>query len=403
MKKSLVALATLSFIGGALADVDVSGGVKLYGVLDAGYQSQSLANPGTSNTYTQQTNNYQGIYASNATSRFGIKAYRDLSEGLKGIAQAEIELAPDSATLLPNANRQAFVGLQSESMGSILIGTMETTAYEVWGMDVNGRVEYKPQVWRTLASVSMQDRANNSIKYITPTFNGFTGHFMYGYAEKPSTLGCGGSTTGETLDAGKASVCSEFSSIALKFKGENLVAAAVHDQTSNIVQAYKFAGIANAGVSTTVAAANTGIATAALIYSETTSTKTSFTNYTTPTQRDIFAINYSVDGYTFNYIFGNSYQSGVDASNTTNTIGLRKSIDNLTLAISYGEGVIKSVNSTADKTLASSGKITDTTFGAYYNFDKSTSAYLLMSSSTSTVGYYDGSNKTVAVGARYNF
>ena len=42
MKKTLVALATFSAIGSALADVDVSGGIKLYGVLDESIQSQKL-------------------------------------------------------------------------------------------------------------------------------------------------------------------------------------------------------------------------------------------------------------------------------------------------------------------------------------------------------------------------
>ena len=88
--------------------MDVSGGVKLYGVLDQSLQSQSLVNANTGTSY-----GYQGIFASAATSRFGVKAGRDLSDGIKGIAQAEIELAPDSATLLPSANRQAFVGLVS--------------------------------------------------------------------------------------------------------------------------------------------------------------------------------------------------------------------------------------------------------------------------------------------------
>ena len=163
MKKSLVALAAMTVVASAFADVDVSGGVKIYGVLDQGYQSQSLTNP-NANT----SNDYQGMYASNGTSRFGVKASRDLGDGLKGVAQAELELAPDTSTLLPSANRQAYVGLVSEKAGTLLMGTMETTAYEVFAMDVNGRVEYKPQVWRTLASVSMQDRANNAIKYISP-------------------------------------------------------------------------------------------------------------------------------------------------------------------------------------------------------------------------------------------
>jgi len=394
MKKSLVALATLSALGSAFADVDVSGGVKLYGVLDAGVQTQQLINPGYSSTATSVTNTYQGIFASNATSRFGIKAARDLSDGIKGFAQAEIELAPDSSTLLPSSNRQAFVGLSSDA-GSISIGTHETTAYEVWGMDVNGRIEYKPQVWRTLASVSMQDRANNSIKYITPTINGFTGHAMYGFAEVPSSLTC---TT--TLAAGTASACSTFFSYAVKYKSDKLNAAIVHDQTSYIVQAYKFAGIANAGVSTANAiTANTG-ATAALMYGDATATTA---NYNTPTQRDIISLSYDLDGTYFNYIYGKSYQTDLTGSNTTNTIGIRRAFDKLTLAVSYGTGTVVSVNSTASAIVAISGSTSDTTLGAYYNFDKSTSVYFLGSNQTSNVGLSDGATTTIAVGFRYNF
>jgi len=398
MKKTLVALATLSALGSAFADVDVSGGVKLYGVLDAGVQSQSLVNPGSSSV-ASVTNSYQGIFASNATSRLGVKASRDLGDGLKGVAQAEIELAPDQATLLPSSNRQAFVGLTSETAGTLLIGTMETTAYEVWGMDVNGRIEYKPQVWRTLTSVSMQDRANNSIKYISPSINGFTGHLMYGFAEKPSnSYSCGAYST-DTIAAGTASACSEFSSLAIKFKGENLTAAIVHDQTTYIVQAYKFAGIANAGSSAATAAS--GIAVKALAYGETSAT--SFSNYNTPVQRDIVAINYDLDGTLFNYIYAKSYQNDLAASNVTNTFGIRKAFDKMTLAVSYGTGTVTSVNTTATLLLAESGSTTDLTFGAYYNFDKSTSVYFLGSQSTSTVGYYSGANTTFAMGARYNF
>jgi predicted porin len=394
MKKTLVALAALSALGSAFADVDVSGGVKLYGVLDQGVQNQTLNNPYSSSV----SNTYTGIFASAATSRLGVKASRDLGDGIKGVAQAEIELAPDVATLLPSSNRQAFVGLSSETAGTVLIGTMETTAYEVWGMDVNGRVEYKPQVWRTVTSVSGQDRTNNSIKYISPAFNGFTAHLMYGYAEKPSTnYACTAA-----LGAGTASACSEFSSYALKFKGDNLNAAVVHDQMTNIVQAYKFAGIANAGVSTTTALTSGAGAVAALMYGDSTATNA---NYTTPTQRDIIALSYDLDGLYMNYIYARSYQADLTGSNTTNTFGIRKAFDKVTLAASFGTGTVTSVNTltSATLTLAESGSTTDTTFGAYYNFDKSTSVYLLASRTTSTVGYYDGSTTTVALGARYNF
>jgi len=388
MKKSLVALATMTVVASAFADVDVSGGVKIYGVLDQGYQSQSLTNP-TANT----SNDYQGMYASNGTSRFGVKASRDLGDGLKGVAQAELELAPDTATLLPSANRQSFVGLVSEKAGSLLMGTMETTAYEVWAMDVNGRVEYKPQVWRTLASVSMQDRANNAIKYISPEFGGFTLHLMQSFAEKASTVAVAAPTLGS------ANSFSEFTSVGLKYKGENLTAAFLHDQTTYIQQGYKFAGVTNAGVSaTTVPTSYNSV----MLYG---ASGTSTTGYLEATQRDIIAFNYNIDGTILSYIYGKSYQSG-GGSNTTSTIGFRKAFDKLTLAYSYGTGAIDSKGSAVSgltNTLASDGTITDSTLGAYYNFDKSTQAYMLYSHSTSSVGYYDGVNNTFAIDARYNF
>lgn len=163
MKKSLVALAAMTVVASAFADVDVSGGIKMYGVIDQAVMTQSLTTPKDGSSA-----DYSGMFAANATSRIGFKGARDLSEGFKGIFQVEIQLDPDTATLLPSKNRTAFVGLQSDVAGSLLMGTMETTAYEVFGMDVNGRIEYKPQVWRTTTSLDLQDRANNSIKYISP-------------------------------------------------------------------------------------------------------------------------------------------------------------------------------------------------------------------------------------------
>ena len=79
MKKTLVALATFSAIGSALADVDVSGGIKLYGVFDQAVTQQTLKNPNT-NAVT----NYTSMFASQATSRLGVRGSRDLGEGFKG-------------------------------------------------------------------------------------------------------------------------------------------------------------------------------------------------------------------------------------------------------------------------------------------------------------------------------
>jgi len=384
MKKSLVALATLSVLGNAFADVDVSGGVKLYGVLDQSVQQQNLTDA-TTGTTTNRT----GLFASAATSRFGVKASRDLGNGLKGVAQAEIQLDPDTATLLPSKNRTAFVGLQSNNAGTIMLGTMETTAYEVFGMDVNGRIEYKPQVWRTTASSDTQDRANNSVKYITPEFGGFTGHFMMSSAENPDT------TTG-----------SDYKSIGIKFHQDKLKVALVNDSLTNQKASYKFAGIVNAGVSkdwittkTDYGGTNT-LQSVALVYGGS-STASVF--------RDIASVSYDFDIFSVNYIFAKSYTTDVNAGSlTTNTFGIRVPFENFTIALSYGTGTVNSyttaVSSVYTASKASDGTIDDTTLGIYYNFDKSTQVYILSSSSASHgVGYNDGKNQTSAIGVRYNF
>lgn len=390
---SIATLLIVSLCGNAYADVEVASGLSLYGVLDQGLQSQSLTNP-----YTNVSSTYQGLFASSGTSRFGFKASREFADGFKAIAQAEIELAPDSSTLLPSSNRQAFVGFENGDIGSMLLGTMETTAYEVWGMDANGRVEYKPQVWRTLASVSLQDRANNAIKYISPSYAGFTVHAVKSFAEKSSNAAVSAPTPGS------ANPMSEITSLGIKYKDNSLSAAWVHDRTSYIQQAYRFAGVTNSGVSASnvpnYGDADKTAYNTTLIYGSSSLTS----GYTNPTQRDIFGISFKFENTVINYIFGKSYQEQ-GGSNTSSTIGIRQAFKQLSLALSYGNGTISSpatISSTSYK-YAGNGKISDLTLGAYYYFDTSTHAYLIYSNSTSNLGFYEGGSKTVSMGARYNF
>lgn len=389
MKKSIVALATLSVLGNAFADVDVSGGVKLYGVLDQSVQSQQMVSPSAT---TQVSTNYQGMFASAATSRLGVKAQRDLGDnGFIGFAQAEIELAPDHATLLPSKNRTALAGIKG-GFGSIIFGTQETTAYEVFGMDVNGRVEYKPQMWRTTTSADTQDRANNALKYITPEMSGFTGHFMMNFNEQSSAY----TPTTYATYANQA----VFFSYGLKFNKDNFKAAVVHDSLSNTIMQYNFAGLNNAGVSAQSATSSTKLAYG---YYGAFSTSRPLAAI----QRDIVSLSYDFGAASVNYLYAKAFQNGTyAASNTTNTYGIKIPFDKITLALSYGTGSVNSYNTAGTGTtnsLAGDGTNTDTTFGAYYNFDKSTQAYFLFSNTTSTVGYVDGSNTTTAIGARYNF
>ena len=372
MKKSLVALAAMTVVASAFADVDVSGGVKLYGVVDMGVQTQSLVSP-----LTNVTSDYQGMFASAATSRFGFKASRDLGDGLKGIAQVEIQLNPDQSTLLPAKNRTAFVGLSSEKAGTIMGGTMETFAYEVFASDVNGRIEYKPQTWRTTTSSSLQDRANNAIKYVTPNISGFTGHAMLSFGEQSSVATC-------TVS------CAALTSYALKYSSDNLKGAFVHDSITHTLQSVTLVGDGVSGALNTLYYGNND----------------SWATGMDAVQRDIITASYDFGPALVSYIYAKSFQSDT-ASNTTHTYGVKVPFDKITLALSYGTGSVNSAGITASTStnyIASDGTLSDTTLGVYYNFDKSTQVYMLYSKSTSSGLYtYDSSNTVAAFGARYNF
>ena len=372
MKKSLVALAILSVVGSAFADVDVSGGIKMYGVIDQAVTSQTLTDPSVAN----RSVNYTSLFAASATSRIGFKGSRDLGDGVKGRIQAEIQVEPDNSTQLPARNRQTFVGISKESVGEILLGTQETTAYEIFGMDVNGRVEYKPQVWRTTASSETQDRANNALKYVSPEIAGFTAHVMKGFADATNSA-------------------STFTSAGLKYQQDKIKAAYVVDQLTNSTGSYKFAGLINAGPSKEGATWTSD----ALVYAGTT---------TTTITRNIGSITYDFGPASVNYIYAKSYNSTSSKAGSllTNTLGIRVPYDQFAFAMSYGAGTIDSYTSTAATKVAGDGNITDTTFGMYYNLDKATSFYLLGSTSTLSSGAASvqaGKNVTYAIGARYNF
>lgn len=386
----------------ARADVDLSDGLKLYGLLDQGVVTQKLTSPNTGAEV-----GYSGVAAVSATSRLGFKGNRHLSQGLTGLFQIELQLDADSSALLPAKNRTAFVGLQVDNVGTIALGTIETAGYEVYGTDVNTRVEYKPNVWRTMSSLDLQDRANNSIKYISPSLGGFELHLQKSFSEQASNAAVYGTT---------ANTFAEFKSLALKYKSDTLKAMFVHDETQNALMGYKFAGLSNAGISTT------GTTDYALYYAMPGTNNAGFTaaNTTlatsTPIQRDFVTTTYDFGKWLINYLYAKSYQTGTYAgSNTTHTLGFKVPWDQFTAALSLGTGHLTSYTgstavsgstntaATTPSGRAKSGSFSDATLGLYYNIDKSTFVYLIGSDSASSVGVTDGKSKTLAMGARYNF
>ena len=387
MKKSLVALATFSLVGTAFADVDVSGGIKLYGLIDQAAMKQSWvssqSSPTTGNNTTQS-----GNYAASATSRLGIRGNRDLGDGLKGLIQVEIELVPQNNSdqdtgyktrgLMPPKNRGTFVGLESKEAGSIRLGTQETTAYELVAMDVNGRVEYKPQTWRYVTSASTQDRAGHSIKLTSPEIAGITASAMYA----PKQI----NNSNDSL----AELTPTFTSLGVKYHNGNLRFAYVNDSMKNpsavVAASYRMPGEQYEGLTTITGGTKTTYASGSI---------------GTALKRNLIGASYDAGFANFAYIYADSSVSGTGTAGgklSTNTIGVSVPFDKFKVALSMGNG---SYSTTGGSIY---GKVTDTTLGGYYSFDKSTSAYLLSSNATHTYTTNPaGSTKSTALGVKFQF
>ena len=379
MNKNVFILAAMA-AASAHADVEVAAGFKLYGVLDQAYTTQSVSSAKSTPKIYKNT----GFFAAASTSKFGVKGERDLGNAVKAVIQFEQELAPDEDKLMPQKNRTAFVGLENKTMGGVRLGTQETPAYVLFGSDANGRVEYKPQLWRFLAADPKQDRANNAIKLISPKFGPVNVEFMRGFSE----VAQGGSGT-----------ANEFTSWGVNFQEGQLSAKLVWDSLSNSALNYYLPSEPNAG----------SLNYDSILEANRKKTKMIDSSSTKPLQRAFASISYDMGVAKVNYIFGGAYTEG-KGQVITNTVGIRVPMDQWTVALSAGMGNYTNADGN-NGTATIAGKLSDTTLGAYYSFDKSTTAYLLTSlgrntpSVTSTYFTADttGESKTTAVGLRYNY
>ena len=375
MKNILVVLFGMAIAGQALADVDVAAGVKLYGVLDQAVQSQAL----TDSISTTAGQKYVGMYAAVSTSRLGVRAERDLGGSTKAHIQIEIELKPDKAKglLSTTSNRGNFVGLSGKA-GTVRMGTQETMAYETFAMDANGRTEYKPQLWRLTQTkgdaVSQGDRAGNSVKYITPSFSGFTGHALAAFGE------------GNT----------RYQSLAIKYQQDKIKAVLVRDSTDNAK-----GKLCAPGTNCTDGVAYDGSTVGnsnSLVWGGSDTDKVF---------RNIAAASYDLGPAVLNYIYAKAYTTANNkvGSLTTHTVGVKVPVDAFTFALSAGTGTLDSYTTASASSLtAGDAKLADTTLGAYYAFDKSTSAYFV--GSLTRIGSQSvqaGSVKTANIGLQYKF
>ncbi len=177
MKKSLIALAVMAAAGAASAQSSV----QLYGIADVwvgSLKSESLVAgklQGTRQTVVESG----GV----SDSRWGLKGSEDLGNGLKATFTLEQGFNIDSGAAAAGFNREASIGLQSNAFGTVKFGKQYNAFDDVSAAQSTVFDSDLAPINNVFYSTAFARSENNTIKYISPEFSGFTGSFSYSLGE----------------------------------------------------------------------------------------------------------------------------------------------------------------------------------------------------------------------------
>lgn len=187
--------------------------VTLYGIVDSGLMYQ---NNGT--TVGSAAAGHASVKLSPggwALNRFGLRGSEDLGGGARALFQLEtgFTIGNGAAQFAGGLfTRQAWVGLGHERYGTLTAGRQYTAYFTLLS-------PYSPALWLTGAgahpgdidSLDMSYRANNSVVYMSPTWNGFTLGASYAFGERAGSLNAGAAwSAGMRYVAGPVGVAAAF-------------------------------------------------------------------------------------------------------------------------------------------------------------------------------------------------
>jgi predicted porin len=176
MKKTLLAVALPALLLSGAAHAQSS--VTLYGVIDEGldFTSNAAGHSG-----------YAMVSGDVAGSRWGLKGSEDLGGGLKAIFQLENGFNINNGKLGQGGlefGRLAFVGLSSERYGKFTVGRQYDPTVDMWsGFTAAGNTmgDFASHPFDN-DNADWDFQIQNSVKYVSPTYHGFTGEAMYGFS-----------------------------------------------------------------------------------------------------------------------------------------------------------------------------------------------------------------------------
>ena len=191
MKKSLLAMAMVS----AFAAPAFAQNVEVYGVVDVGVQQ---VDNGTTNVVDMKS-------GGQSESRLGFKGGENLGGGLKAefVLETGVDLTngAQDGTLF---GRQSWVGLSSESMGSVRLGRQLTSGYNTAYAVDPFKLGMAGNAGEVLGGATLEKHLDKAVTYVSPSMGGFKGEVQYGFggSEKESdnrTLTLSGSYTAGPL------------------------------------------------------------------------------------------------------------------------------------------------------------------------------------------------------------
>lgn len=130
-----------------------------------------------------------------STNRLGFRGREDLGDGLAAIFTLENGFNGDDGTFGQSGRlfgRQAFVGLQSNRAGTIMLGRQDTPMFDYLAPVSAGIAAWggSPAAhYGDIDNVNAYFRVDNSLKYASPVFNNTSVGAFYGMGEQAGSMG----------------------------------------------------------------------------------------------------------------------------------------------------------------------------------------------------------------------
>ncbi|MBI3903574.1 MAG: porin [Nitrosomonadales bacterium] len=146
---------------------------NIYGIANVSFDS---VNSGSFGATSGATN----TKVSSNASRLGFKGTEDLGDGVKALWQIESLINVDSSAGTSIGTRNTYAGLNSENLGTVLLGYQDTPyklatrKLDVFADTLGDNRSLLGSVKGTNALVAFDGRQSDALAYISPVFNGIT-------------------------------------------------------------------------------------------------------------------------------------------------------------------------------------------------------------------------------------